>query len=139
MADQRDGIAGREESAEPPIRVEALVEQCLGDTTIVVRVLDKLEKQLEDDLRAIEASLPTYDIAMVARTAHALKGAAGTAAAEALESAAAAVETLARAGSLRGTEAEVVRLREEVSRCIGYVEEAKRIMRSLPSTNAEAE
>jgi HPt (histidine-containing phosphotransfer) domain-containing protein len=104
-----------------PFDVEKLLEQCMGNARIVALVLEKLEKQLTDDVKTIAASALAKDAATVARTAHALKGAAGAVAAASLHQAAAALEAVAKSGNLDNAEADLARLKEEVQRCAQYL------------------
>lgn len=60
-----------------------------------------------------------------ARTAHSLKGAAGTAAAAALKASARAVESLARAARLDPSARELESLKRELARCAAYVQTAR--------------
>src|SRR3989442_14438428 len=104
-----------------PIDTEKLLEQCMGSVKVVALVLEKLEKQLTDDMKTIEASLQPANALTVAQTAHALKGAAGAVAAKSLHAAAASLEAIAKSGDLDAAAADLARLKAEVARCAGYI------------------
>ena len=108
-----------------PIAIDKLLEQCVGSVKVAELVLKKLEEQLARDLKAIEASVSAGDAPSIARTAHALKGAAGAVAATALHAAAASVEALAKSGTLDAAAADLARLSEEAARCAQYIPTAR--------------
>ncbi|MBL8745863.1 MAG: Hpt domain-containing protein [Phycisphaerae bacterium] len=113
------------ETASPPIDLDALFEQCMDDASIVGLVLDKLALQLASDLVRVDDSFRNFETDSIRRTAHALKGAAGAAGAALLESSAHAVELRAREGTLDAASDELNRLKQELLRCIDYVQTAR--------------
>ena len=111
-----------------PFAVDELSERCMGNAAVATLLLDKFEKQLQGDLREIEQRLAARDAGQIARTAHALKGAAGAVAAPLLRDLAAEVETLARQENLESIARELSTLRAEVERCLGYLPVARGVL-----------
>ncbi len=110
---------------QPPLLLGDLFERCMGNAAIATFVLDKFEKQLTTDIRDIEERLVARDAGHIARTAHALKGAAGATAATVLQNLAARIEGLARDEQLEPIAKELSGLRAEVERCLGYLPTAR--------------
>ena len=122
---QPDNPATHASTKAPPLSLTELFERCMGNAAIATLVLDKFEKQLTRDVLDIEERLVARDAGQIARTAHALKGSAGAAAATALQSLAATVEGLARQDQLDSIAHELAALRAEVDRCVGYLPTAR--------------
>lgn len=120
-----DNPIGNASTPPPPFALAELSERCMGNAAIATLVLDKFEKQLTVDIREIEERLAARDAGQIARTAHALKGAAGAVAAPALRELAAKVEILARQDQLDSIAQELSALRTEVERCLGYLPVAR--------------
>src|SRR5437870_639161 len=116
----------------PPLSLHELTDRCMGDAALASLVLEKFEAQLNADLREIQQRLADGDAAQIARTAHALKGAAGAAAAPVLRDIAARVEMLAREVGLTGIAEELSSLRAEVDRCLEYLPRARATLKSGP-------
>ena len=111
-----------------PLAVDELSERCMGNAVVATLLLDKFEKQLHGDIREIEQRLAARDAGQIARTAHALKGAAGAVAAPLLRDLAAEVETLARAENLESIARKLSSLRTEVERCLGHLPVARGVL-----------
>ena len=109
----------------PPFVLAELSDRCMGSAAVATLVLDKLEKQLVDDIREIERLVGVRDSEQIGRTAHALKGAAGAAAAPALRDLAAKIETLARQDRLGAIAEEMPALHAEVMRCLACLPAAR--------------
>ncbi|WP_428937599.1 Hpt domain-containing protein [Fontivita pretiosa] len=116
----------RHDTAEAPLDVDRLLQQCVGSAAIVLRVLDRFAVQLNADREAIRAAVSAADAAAVARTAHSLKGAAGAVAADRLHAVAALLETHARSGELQAVARELDALIAEIERCAAYLPAARR-------------
>ncbi|MBX3356965.1 MAG: Hpt domain-containing protein [Phycisphaeraceae bacterium] len=115
--------------APPPLAIKELSERCMGSADVAMLVLNMLEKQLRGDMPEIERLVAAQDAALVAKAAHALKGAAGAAAAPALHDLAAKIEMMAKGNQLALLSEIMVRLRAEVERCIGYLPAARESLR----------
>jgi HPt (histidine-containing phosphotransfer) domain-containing protein len=102
----------------PPFALSELLERCMGNPQIACLLLDKFAQQMRGDLEAIERQLAAGDGAQIARTAHALKGAAGAVAAGSLHDTAAALESWARGNELDRIRAGLEALRQDVARCL---------------------
>lgn len=112
-------------SSPAPVRVDELLQRCVGSVAVAVLLLEKFERQLHGDLRKIESGLSQADGAGVSRIAQGLKAAAGTVGAPALLRVAAGVEAQGRAGNFESLVREVALLRAEVERCIAYLPAAR--------------
>lgn len=123
-----------------PLLVSELRERCMDSVDIATLLLQKFEDQIRRDLPDIEKSLVAHDASAMARTAHALKGAAGAVAAPAIREAAAKIELLAKQNSLETMIEAIDSLRAEVERCIAFLPEARQALhRTGPGTGAGEE
>lgn len=124
----------------PPLAVADFFERCMGNTALALHVLDRFEQQMRADIQNIEERLVARDAGQVARTAHALKGSAGAAAAASLHTLAARIELLARQDQLDTINHEFAELRCEVERCIGFLPTARAAIKTdtplTPQTEA---
>ena len=131
---------GRGSTPRPPFALAELSERCLGNAAVATLLLDKFEKQMHADIRELEQRLAVGEAGQIARTAHALKGAAGAVAAPVLRDLAAQVETLARQEHLESIAREMSSLRAEVERCLAYLPVARGVLASaLPAGPAGTE
>ena len=112
----------------PPLEVAELSERCMGNTAIATLLLDKFEKQLAHDIPEIERHLAAGDAAEIARTIHALRGAAGAVAASVLRDLAGRLEVLAQQEQLAAIAQELSVLREEAERCLDYMPVARGLL-----------
>lgn len=94
------------------------VERCMGNTSIALTILEKFETQLRDNAREMSDQLERKDAVNLARTAHALKGAAGAVAASALMTLAGELEMLARQDQLDASLQAFSRLKAELDSCV---------------------
>lgn len=116
--------------ASPPLALAEFLDRCMGNTAVATIVLDKFETQLRSDIRDIEDGVGTHHAERIVRTAHALKGSAGAAAAADLQRLASSVEAHARRNGADAILQELSALRAEVERCLGYVPAAREALRS---------
>lgn len=120
--------------AEPPLLPGELLDRCMGNVGIAKLLLEKFEKQVVNDLLEIERLLAAKDVAQLAKTVHALKGASGAVAATHLHELARKVEEFAREGSIDKVILEHEALRSEIQRCVGYLP----IARNLVDSNSQS-
>jgi HPt (histidine-containing phosphotransfer) domain-containing protein len=121
--------------SDAPLAVPELRDRCMGSADIAVLILRKLEEQLTRDVPELENSLRLRDVAAIARTAHAMKGAAGAAAAPLLRELAATVELLARNQSLDPMIDAMNDLKTEIDRCMAFLPRARAELKRSDSTN----
>lgn len=76
--------------------MEDLFRRCLGNLTLVERVLQSFESHFENDLDELEAALESRSFERVAQIAHRMKGASSNVAATALAQELATIEEAAR-------------------------------------------
>ncbi|GEM_PF-3180748 len=117
--------AGHEGGTPPPFALTEFLERCMGNVEIATLLLGKFEKQLTTDVVAIQECLAARDTEQIARTAHALKGAAGAVAAATLLDLASEIESLSRSGQLDAIAGELSSLTSEVARCLDYLPAAR--------------
>lgn len=122
----------RDHRSPAPLAVQELADRCMGSADVAILVLDKLEEQLGRHVQEIQERLAARDAAPIARTAHAMKGAAGMAAAPGVRDLAARIESLAKEGELDSIGDALTALHEEVSRCLAYLPTAREALRSSP-------
>ena len=112
-------------SPTPPIDTPKLLENCMGNVALVGMLFDKFEKQARENLIQITGQLAADDADQVAKTSHALKGAAGALAAQALQEVASRIEHAARAGALDIVSTSIAKLQAVVDRCLAYLPTAR--------------
>ena len=92
-------------SDSPPLEIDAVLERCMGNVETVRMILDEFEQEAVADLAKIRQHVEHGDCDETARVAHALKGAAGILAANALSDIAFSVERMGRSGALTDSSA----------------------------------
>jgi signal transduction histidine kinase/CheY-like chemotaxis protein/HPt (histidine-containing phosphotransfer) domain-containing protein len=111
--------------ASEAINYTDLLRRCMGKQDIVLAVLDAMSLDLPQRLGELQSAAEAGRLAEMARTAHALKGAAANASAEGVRRLAMTIEDAAagsRAGEIDGALAE---LRGEIDRCARCIESIK--------------
>lgn len=129
----RSGLPEIPGGSAPPFAMPELLDRCMGNAAIAVLILDKFEKQLHSDIVQIQQQVSAGDSAELARTAHALKGAAGAVAAAALHDLAAELETSARQNRLDAIAPGLAFLRAEVDRCLSHIPIAREALAVTPA------
>ena len=123
-APQNDSAQPRDDTA--PVNYATLLQRCGGKPDLAGRVLEALSAKISDAAQELQQCLQKHDAHELARLAHAIKGAAGMAAADDLQQAAARLEQLARAGTMDRLEQDMAALRRELQRCDQYIRSAVR-------------
>ena len=106
-----------------PLDLKALSDRCLGNASLVERVLDQFEKKARTIVADIETAFEFGDKQEVKRMAHSLKGMAANVAAETLANLAATVETAGAAADVATIRSTLPVLRGELERCTEYSRE----------------
>jgi HPt (histidine-containing phosphotransfer) domain-containing protein len=109
----------------PPLAIEDLLDRCMGDAATVSLILDEFEKQAATDLVELRRCVESGDCTGTARVAHGLKGASGILSARDLCDIAFELERMGRAGALVDEGKLLMRLTEEVRRCIDFLPTAR--------------
>jgi signal transduction histidine kinase/CheY-like chemotaxis protein/HPt (histidine-containing phosphotransfer) domain-containing protein len=115
--------ATRESSV--PFDVAGVLQRCSGKTTLVEQVLEKFQQQSAEAIHRIEHGLAETDMKQIAAASHWLKGSAGMICADSLHRAAAAMETIGKAGDTDHAIECLDRLKDEVARCVEFVSQAR--------------
>jgi two-component system sensor histidine kinase/response regulator len=115
---------------QPPIAVEALLDQCMHNVEVAARLLSSFEGQARRDLETLTASVQSGDSATTVRTAHSLRGAAGAMFATAVLNAAGRLEEQTRTGDTNAVSSSLADLIKEVRRCLEFLPVARRSMSS---------
>ena len=100
----------------PPIDYPGLLRRCMGKPELAARLVRKLVQQAEQDLLAITAAVQHNDAAVLATSAHRLKGACANVSAGELRQTAADLETMGRSAPLVAANSLVEKLQREVAR-----------------------
>jgi HPt (histidine-containing phosphotransfer) domain-containing protein len=81
-----------------PVALEPweLLGRCLGKPELAMRVLQKFERQLADDLAGLEQAMATHDLTTAGALAHRIKGAAANVAAHGIYEQAGLLESVVR-------------------------------------------
>ena len=127
-ANEISGDSAAQET-QAPIDFDSLLRRCVGNSSIMEKILGKFQDKIQEDLDKISESVKKSDVDQIALLAHALKGAAGNLSAESLREIAAELEQLGRSGELEQAEHYLARLHQEVERCLAYLPEAENFIR----------
>ena len=106
--------------AAPPFDVEGLLKRWGMDREFVASLIRKFQKRAPEDFEQLQQKCAAGAVEEAARRAHSLKGAAGYVAANRVRELAARLESLGRAGDLRGAAPCLDELRTELKRCSDY-------------------
>jgi len=104
-----------------PFDVAEFLHVCRGDQEFAEKVLAKFRTQSIETLEALARGLKARNAELTIRSAHSLKGMAGTVAAEPLRKAAADAEEKSRSGDWEGVEAQLDQVRRELERCLALI------------------
>ncbi len=111
----------RELAALPPIDVALLTEQCLGNLSFALTLLEEFDKTGQQRVDAIEAHAGQHNLALVAELAHSLKGVVGILGADVLWEITSNLQSTAHANNLAHTFALIPQLRLEMKRVLDYI------------------
>jgi len=104
-----------------PFDAAELMHVCLGRRDFAEKLLEKFRAQSVEILDALVRGLKEKNAELTIRSAHSLKGMAGTVAAEPLRRAAADAEGKSRGGDWEGVEAQLGQVRRELDRCLAFI------------------
>jgi PAS domain S-box-containing protein len=103
-----------------PVLIDTLLDRCMGDVEVVSMILNEFEQRTAVDLAEIKQCIEKVDCEGIARVAHALKGASGILAADAVAGVALKLEQMGRKGVLADEQQLLSQLNDEVKRCLDY-------------------
>jgi Amt family ammonium transporter len=103
---------------KPLIDGMELYERCMRDKDLMSAVLDTFGEQALNDLETIRSALARYDGKALARSAHSMKGAAATVAAQEIAAMSQQLEALGQGEDLLGASQLVEKLGVSIQRCI---------------------
>jgi two-component system sensor histidine kinase/response regulator len=117
-APERESDASPSASPREPdhavVDYDALVDRCMGNVPLTERLVAKFRIQAEADLNALRDAIASGDKDTTAFHAHRMKGAAANLSAEAIRSAAAAIESKAKNDDMSGAAEAFVSLDAEI-------------------------
>jgi signal transduction histidine kinase/DNA-binding response OmpR family regulator len=126
-------------SGTPVIDVEAALERCMKNTTLLQATLASFIEETPQYLVLIRRELADTDAKALAHAAHAVRGAAGLVNATPLSEIAAEIESMALTGELHEMEELVARLETAFESCRDYAEEVcRRLTRDVPTPTRES-
>lgn len=105
----------------PPIDVRLLTEQCLGNLSFAITLLDEFEKTAQERVEAIESHAAKGNFAMVGELAHSLKGVVGILGADALWDTSSALQAAAHDENVTRAKGLIPQLRQEMKRVLDYI------------------
>jgi HPt (histidine-containing phosphotransfer) domain-containing protein len=109
------------DGSNSPLSLPQLLDRCMGNAAIAKMILNKFEEQLLGDIPKMQQQHLAGDASELAKTAHALKGAAGAVAASTLHDLSAEIEMMARESRLDAMATALATLRAEVDRCLEHL------------------
>jgi CheY-like chemotaxis protein/HPt (histidine-containing phosphotransfer) domain-containing protein len=101
-----------------PINLDTLRYRCLGNLSLVSRLLNEFEREIGAQVTRVEQAVGAGDAAQIAAASHSLKGSAANLSADDLASQAAALEAAARRGAAIDAAESCPRLRYQFERCL---------------------
>jgi HPt (histidine-containing phosphotransfer) domain-containing protein len=113
-------------TSDPPIKLETVLNACMGNAVAAAKVIDEFEKQMVRGIPTLEEGVRRGDARQTAELAHALKGVAGVMSAQKLRDLAAKLEQMGRAGMLEDAQRELAALRQEVQECLACLPALRR-------------
>ncbi|MCE5267151.1 MAG: response regulator [Planctomycetaceae bacterium] len=113
-----------------PINGGALFARCLGNIDFVENLLADFETDLPHLVNEVSKRIEEDDVRGAVELAHALKGAAGTMAAERVRGLAADIEAAGKANDLPEVGMLAEQLRWEMQRCLGFIPQLRQQMKS---------
>ncbi len=114
----RNGMTESLATNESAIDFDALAARCLGDASLVSRVLAKFTKQLDEDLGNLARSLRNHNLVEAAETAHRIKGSTGSVEAMRLHRSAGEMEEYAIAGRIEEAMHVFVQMQMELAEAV---------------------
>jgi two-component system, sensor histidine kinase and response regulator len=112
---------GVSDGSNVPLSLPQLLDRCMGNAAVAKMILNKFEEQLLGDISKMQQQHSAGDASQLAKTAHALKGAAGAVAASALHDLSAEIEKMARENRLDTMATALSTLSSEVDRCLKHL------------------
>ncbi len=112
-----------------------LMDRCMGDTNVILKLLHKFETESHRLLAAIDDALGEEALLKVAETAHGLKGMSANLSAVHLCQSAATLEQCAKQGNLESTCRAVLSLRETMEATLQEISSIPQHLTSGPGTN----
>jgi HPt (histidine-containing phosphotransfer) domain-containing protein len=104
---------------------EALKARCLGNLSLVERILSKFTGQLDVDLGQLQRAIETGDAVQAAELTHRIKGTAGSVAARNLYEDASRAEQRARDSQFADLAADLKRMRNDRSELVETIDRMK--------------
>ena len=98
----------------PVLNRQALLDRVLGDQELAREILQIFRNEGQGRMTALRQALDGADPAAIRIAAHAINGSAGNIGAERVRKIAAAIESLARSGSLEGADAWWTELQQQM-------------------------
>lgn len=105
----------------PPIDVALLTEQCLGNLSFALTLLEEFEKTGQERVNAIELHAGRHNLQLVAELSHSLKGVVGILGADALWEVTSNLQAAAQDEDLAHTFALIPQLQLEMKRVLEYI------------------
>lgn len=114
-----------------PIDAESLLKRCFGNVEFAELMLDELESTSIQRLHEVQQYSTHRDAIVTSELAHSLKGSAGVMCAEAMRKVACDLEHAGRTSDVHKIEAHISQLAEEINRCLAYLPELRRELKSV--------
>jgi CheY-like chemotaxis protein len=118
------------EDSPPPIDHRVLLTRCMGNLEFALSLLSDFEQDLQRRVDLIAQDIHQGDALSTTESAHALKGAAGTVAAEPLRALAAKIEAAGKAGDPTPLASLADELRAEARRCLRFFPELQATLKA---------
>ncbi|HMP73822.1 MAG TPA: response regulator [Kiritimatiellia bacterium] len=109
-------------SDTPPFDLDAVLQRCLGDASLMNLLLQEFSTQALHDINEIHAALHASDPARLRQASHRLRGAAGNLGLPSIQELAATIETTAQSPSFQEARPHAEKLRDLVQTFIQFVQ-----------------
>lgn len=117
-----------------PINIGTLTDQCMGDLSFGLVMLEKLANTFPERLATLDAAADRGDLVTIAAIAHSLKGVAGMFAVNALMDVCADLESAANSGHVSHTRELIHDLRRECRYMIEFLPVIRAIAQRTPES-----
>jgi HPt (histidine-containing phosphotransfer) domain-containing protein len=114
-----------------PFNVHVVIDRLMAKKEIILQVLDTVDKRLRASLAEVRTGLEQLENDRVRVGLHAIKGSAGTIAADVLLLIIRKMEESARIGDVAAVEKRMPQLNREIQRCLDFIPRARNLINAL--------
>jgi len=114
-----------------PFNVHVLIDRLMAKKDVILHILEAVEQRLSANLGEVRTGLERGENDRVHVGLHAIKGSAGTLAADVLLLISRKMEESARGGDILAVERRMPQLQREIQRCLDFIPRARNLINAL--------